>query len=180
MGDVIPFPEQLLPTDDLLTPEEELAAAVEGALEGDPDPGEERPVIPFGRSWVMDWTADPPRFKRHGTAPAECRGLDSLKQWLEMARRTARDAHDVFSPEFGMDGPEDWMGHVDTDEAASDYGAQLEEAWLVHDRVSSVEDYRAHFETDVETIFIDELNVITDDETAGSVDMSGPAPLNGE
>lgn len=175
MADLLP--DLLLPSDDLRTPEDDLDAAIAGALE---DPAtiesEEPPAIPLGMSWAFDWERG--RFKRRGGSPAEVRGIDALVQWLEMARRVKRDAHDVFSPQFGMDGPEDWMGHVDVAEAASDYGAQLSEAWGVHDRVASVEDFTAHFEEDEETIFIDRLHVVTDTDQVAA--MAGPAPLNPE
>jgi hypothetical protein len=168
--------DQLLPTDDLRAPEDDLAAAVASTFDDDPDPGAAPPVIPFGRSWAFDWIEG--RFKRSGGAPAETRGLETLKEWLEMARRTARDAHECFSPAFGMEQPEGWKGTLDVDEAASDYGVRLEEAWLVHDRVASVEDYAAHFESDEQTIVIDDLTVRTDNE--GAVTMPGRAPLIAE
>lgn len=177
MADLLP--EELLPQDDPVSPEDDLKAAVDSALdESEADPPEEQPPIPFGVSWAFDWTANPPRFKRHGGAPAEVRGLDALREWLEMSRRVARGAHPVFSPDFGMDGPEDWMSEVDVVEAASDYGAKLVDAWVnsTHERVVAVEDFDAHFEDDAETIFIDSLNVYTDnDQRIGLGDT--PAPL---
>lgn len=167
-------PDQLLPTDEQRTPEDDLAGAVASALNAEVAV-EEPPLIPLGRSWAFDWRAG--RFKRQGGAPAEVRGIDALKEWLEMARRTKRGAHACFSNAFGMEGPEDWMGHVNVDEATADYGADLEETWGVHDRVAAVVDYRAHFEEDEETIVIDELRVVTDLEGARPVSMAGPAPL---
>lgn len=121
----------------------------------------------------MDWATG--RFVRAGTAPREVRGRLALAQWLEMARRTARGAHDVFSEQFGMDGPEDWEGTVDVAEAAADYGDKLEDAWLPHDRIAEVTRYRAVFNPNTKTINILSLDVITDE--AEAIPLTGPAPF---
>jgi hypothetical protein len=164
----------LFPQDDPVTPEEDVEAAAASVL-GDTEltDAPEDPPQPFGRTWAFNWAAG--RFYRRGGAPVEVRGLDSLVQWLQLARYTQRGAHAVFSDDFGMDGPEDWMGTVDVVEAASDYGARLQDAWTVHDRVASVENFEAHFEDDSGVIVIDSVDVITD--TEDTVLLPGPSPL---
>lgn len=169
MGDVV----SLFPQEDPITPEDDLSASSASVLDS---PLAEVPAespVPFGRSWAMDWSTG--RFIRAGGSPLETRGLDTLVQWLQLARLTQRGAHDAFSEDFGMDRPDGWMATVDVLEATSDYGVRLADAWLLHDRVASVENFEAYFDSTEGVIIIDTLDVITD--TEDSVPMTGPAPL---
>lgn len=167
------LPSDLLPADDELSPSDDLAAAAASVLDDDLPEEDVPAVTPFGTSWQFDWGKG--RFVRAGTAPAEVRGRESLAQWLEMARRTARGAHDAFSEQFGMDGPEDWEGTVDVVEASSDYEEKLRDAWLPHDRIAAVQNYAATFLRDQQVINVTSLDVLTDEEDA--IPVTGPAPF---
>lgn len=98
MSTSAPLPQfSLLPVDDpQLSPDEQVAASVAGALA---PPSSQTPVaepapMPFGRSWQFDFEEG--QFIRAGGAPADTQGFGALEQWLLMAAKSARYAHAVF------------------------------------------------------------------------------------
>lgn len=156
---------ELLPVDDEgTTPEEDLAAAersaLEDALEGLDDPADEVPPEPFGRSWAFDFERG--RFRRQGEAPGEVRGLVALEQWCQVAIRTARYAHAVFTDAFGMERPASAIGQVDVRDEVADYGDRLRAALLVHDRITDVVDYRASYDPEEGLLLVESFTVVTD------------------
>jgi hypothetical protein len=135
----------LIPPDgDPVSPEEDLAAAVAGALDAPAEATEDAPVA-FGRTWAFDYEAG--RFVREGGRPRPVAGLDAFEVWCGMAVRVARFAHPIFSAGFGMDEPENVIGEAaNTLEVFGDWGDRLREALLVHDRAQGVEDYDARWD----------------------------------
>lgn len=156
----------LLPADDAeVTPEEDVAAAVASALNAQA-PEELAPVgtEPYGRSWAFDFARG--RFVRDGNAPRVTTGLDTLRLWCLTALVSARYAHGVFTPEFGMEEPEGTIGVAgNLREVASDYGAHLQDALLVHDRVASVDEYEWAFDAAAGALIVSFIVVTDEDET---------------
>lgn len=159
---------ELLPADDEgLAPEADLQAAVDGALD-EPQEAPDPPVEPLGRSWL--WDRQTGRFVRDGFAPKEVRGRGALAQWCDAAMHTARFAHPIFDGTFGMDEPDDIIGQAaDVDERASDWGERLREALLVHDRIASVENFTAFYDQDAGVLYVQTLDVLTDEEDQGAL-----------
>jgi hypothetical protein len=155
---------ELLPADDEgLAPEEDLAAAVAGALEDLPPEAVEAAPEPFGRTWLWDRQAG--RFVRDGISPKEVRGRDALAQWCDAAMHTALGAHPIFDAEFGMEEPEDVIGQAaDVDEYASDWAERLRDALQQHDRVTSVENVEVIYDPDAGVVYVTKLDVLTDEE----------------
>lgn len=163
MPDAEDFGFTLLPADDEgVPPAVDAAAAADAALEDPlaieavPDP-----PVPFGRTYAFDYERR--RLVRRGGAPVEVAGLSALVQWLLAAAYTARGAHAIYSPAFGTTRP-DWpIGEIDVDERVADYENALREAWLVHDRVATVENFSADFDptTGILTFSVD---VVTDED----------------
>lgn len=134
------------------------------------------PPEPFGRTPLFDFAAG--RFVRSGGSPVYVTGLDAVRQWCEMAIRTHRGAHRVYSAAFGMDDPEGAIGQAaDVAEAISDWGARLQEALVgVHERIVAIEDFEAHYDPDFRALVdgaerpvgaafvIDSFTVVTDDD----------------
>lgn len=171
---------ELLPADDEgLSPPEELAASIAGAVaepgaiipEADPAP------TPFGRSWAFDYETR--RFIRAGTSPVVTTGAGALKQWILMVVNSARFAHAVFTDEFGMEHPEQGIGDLRAAQIVSDYEQRLREALLVHDRITALQEFRASYDPTQGVLFITYFEVVTDEEevvpltdvTLGRADM---------
>ena len=151
----------LLPEDDDgVDVDEDLASAVASVLqEPAPVPGEA--PDPYGATWDLNFETH--RFRRQGLAPARLTGRASLVVWCEMALRTARYAHSAFTDDFGMERPEDMLGHVDVGEFIGDYEQRLREALLVHDRIADVTNFAADYDPDQGVFTIHTFEIVTDD-----------------
>lgn len=132
---------ELLPADDDgSTPEEDIDAAVAGALVDPSEPiAEDDAVVPLGYTWSFDWEAG--RFARRGTQPARVAGVAALEQRCLMALHSARYAHAAFSDEFGVEDPQHGIGTVGDEarEAAEDWSEMIRDALLVIDEVADVQ-----------------------------------------
>jgi len=158
----------IIPTDDQeVGAEEELRAAVDLAVE-DPllvDEGVEDAPVPLGRSWDFDFQRG--RFRRPGeVAPVETRGRETLAQWILTTLHTAAGAHPIFSPEYGMEDPEDVIGLADPREALSDWEERVEAALLSHDRIMAVENVELEWDQAEGIIYLRRLDINTDEEEA--------------
>lgn len=162
---------ELLPLDDqdLVGSLDQLAAA-EASVADDPfgslDSAEEPPV-PYGQSWL--WDAQRERYVRQGAAPVEVRGRDALKQWIYSALRTAQGVHPIFSDEFGIEDPDDWLGVVDPTDALATFQPRALDALVQHDRIEDLDDLTANFDPTTGIISIDDIVVITDEAEAVAV-----------
>lgn len=160
----------LLPADDpQSSPQDDLDAAIEGALAAgdDPVPVADDPPAPYGRSWKFDRTTG--QFVRLGQSPAEVSGLDALAEWCVMALQSARYAHPVFSDEFGMEAPDSIIGALAEGEVVADWQAAVVDALLVHDRITSVENISLRWEPTEGVLYLDSLDVITDEDQTVTV-----------
>jgi hypothetical protein len=156
---------ELLPADDEgLSPADELAASVAGAVA---EPGAVQPdanpaPAPFGKTWVFDFETG--RFVRAGASPVPTNGFGALQQWVLMAVHSARYAHSVFTDEFGMESPDDGIGELRSAEMVSDYEQRLREAVLVHDRVTALQNFAASYNPIEGVLYISYFEVVTDEE----------------
>lgn len=163
---------ELLPVDDEdFSPEADLAAAAASALE-EPDaqvPESEDPPEPAGYTWAFDFTAG--RFVRHGSAPAVVSGRAAVEQRCLMALNSARYAHAVFSPAFGVEDPMHGVGLAGDEarEAADDWRVKVREALLVFDDVTDVQ-LTVVYDPLAAAIFLRDLVVTTNEE----VELSFP------
>lgn len=150
----------LLPAVEPLDPDGALAAAEAAALT-EPDELDtpvERPQ-PFGRSWAFDFSTG--QFIRHGAAPAETFGLETLKQWAQNALLTRRFAHLIYSDAFGLELDDDLIGSALTPITQADYTAAVVEALLVHDRIASVDDFTFTHDPDEDFVVVN-FTITTD------------------
>lgn len=169
---------ELLPADDVLDPADDLGASAASALEQIPAAAAAEPVEPLGRTWLFDYNAG--RFVRDGTAPREVRSRQALGVWAGLALKTARGAHAVFSPQFGMDDPDGVIGAAaDAQDKANDWQADAIDALLVHDRIASIENVVVEFAVDEGVFYVRSMDIYTDlegddplrfaDQTVGTV-----------
>lgn len=163
---------RLLPPDDLpVTPGDQVDAAA-AALLDDPYavPQRQGAPVPFGRTWRFDFDAG--RMERAGGGPRVVSGHDALIEWCQMALRTARYAHAVFSDRFGMERPDGPLGLADPTEEASDYAARLTDALVAHERITAVEDVEVFIDREEGAIIIDRFVVVTDEGRVGFGDIT--------
>jgi hypothetical protein len=158
---------ELIPAndEDLLSADDQLAAA-EASLSDDPfaTAATQPPPIPFGRSWA--WDRQRERYERLGTAPVEVRGLDALRQWVYNALSTAQGVHPIFSDEFGIEDPDDWIGLVDPVDAIATFEPRAREAVQQHDRIEDLDEMTPEWDPSTGTITIPDLLLITDQANA--------------
>jgi hypothetical protein len=155
---------ELLPADDEgLSPSEELAASIAGAVAepGAVVPEADEAPRPFGRSWAFDFEKG--TFIRSGSSPTPVNGISSLIQWVLMTLHSARYAHRVFSDEFGMERPDDGIGELRTAEMVSDFEQRFREAVLVHDRITALENFEATYDPTQGVLTITYFEIVTDE-----------------
>lgn len=159
----------LLPADgpDIL-PDDELAAALDArdAANANQEPQ------PYGRGWAFDFTGTRD-FVKHGQGPARARGIENLKVWIEKTLRTARFAHVIYGDDYGIDTVE-LIGRPLSPELVGQYGTAVTAALLVHDRISSVEDFA--FSADPGTDLLEVTFTVVVDE--GDESLTITAALN--
>jgi hypothetical protein len=164
--DAVDLGFELIPADDddLITPEQQLAAAEAGAMQDPVEQVAEDVPQPFGMSWAYDWQNG--QFILQGSSPAEVRELDALREWCLMAIYSARFAHAVFTDEFGLEDPDELFGEIDPEELVGDYEERLREALLVHDRIAAVENFDADWDPTEGVLTINYFDVRTDEDEA--------------
>lgn len=140
---------------------------------GNPQPSPAPPPVPFGRTARFDFTNGV--FVKVGGSPVWVTGLDALAQWCYMTIHSARFAHAIFTDDFGMEDPESVIGEAaDMDEAISDWGDRLQDALTVHDRITGVENFAAHYDADNGAVVIDSMTVVTDDDELNMTNVAVP------
>lgn len=150
---------ELLPRDDAeLTGDEALDAAFgerEDALVEDGGP------TPLGRGWAFDFESG--QFMRHGYAPMVVSDEEHLRVWIEKTLRTSRFSHSIYSDNYGTEIPEDLIGQPFSSEMAGLVVRAVEDALLVHDRITQVKDF--HFTGGIEDDLLEiAFTVVLDDE----------------
>lgn len=151
--------------EDLISGDQQLAAA-EASLADDPlsTVATETPPIPFGVTWA--WDRERERYVRFGAAPAEVRGVSALREWIYNALATAQGVHPIFSDEFGIEDPDDWIGLADPTDAIATFEPRAQEALLQHDRIEELDDLVISFDPSTGIITIPNIVVITDQTDA--------------
>jgi hypothetical protein len=151
------------------TSQADLDAAAAGALASQDAvvPVDPEPVQPFGSSWLFDWANG--QFVRVGQSPMPVSEVNALAEWAQMAIRTGRYAHPVFSDEFGVDEPDSVVGEFARGEALADWQRELVEALMVHDRVTSVENVTLDWDPTTGILTVLSLDIVTDEDTTVTV-----------
>jgi len=158
-----PFAEPAEATDDPALDANDLLASTELELD-EPDElaldpfrpdllVEETPLPPFGKSWKFDF-ATSKFLKVPGRGPLRTQGIDTLRAWIEKCLFTARDAHPIYSEDYGTDDPFGWAGQPFTDEAVGDLERKVSEALTQHPRILEIEDFTTDYDPGDEELFV--------------------------
>lgn len=145
MADVSELNFPLIPNEEGLSAEEDLAAAVASALTpGGAQAVAEPPPRPFGTTWAFDFQNR--QMIRRGGRPALVLGLDALRQRCLMAVYSARFAHKVFSDGFGIDRPYQMIGLAVPTPVVLDYERRLRQALEALEGVAEVTEYEGDYD----------------------------------
>lgn len=160
------FETQFLPADDEIDVDEALGGEI--ALlnsDFDTDDGGSLEEIPetIGRGWAFDFAKG--EFVMHGMAPAEIRGIEQLKVWIEKTLRTSRLAHPIYTPSYGRDDPYAGIGQPFTSAVAGRIASDIKAALTYHDRITDVTDIEFDGSVADDQLFVG-FTVHTDEDEA--------------
>ena len=115
-----------------ITPDQEIAVldALDLASAAPIEPESE----PFGRSWNFNANVS-------GDATQFVYGVDSVRVWAETVVQIARFSSAIVDEHIGLDGLDEMVGQIDSPEIRGVSETDIEEALLVHDRITGVGDF---------------------------------------
>jgi hypothetical protein len=103
---------------------------------------------PVGRSWAFDFNTRDFVSGPYGHGPLTTHGEATLDVWITKALQTARGAHPIYSDDYGMEVPGDFIGgpveHFPTDR----YHDSVREALIVNENIADVIDLHSRFDPD--------------------------------
>lgn len=165
----------LFPSDDTPVDPQDEFDALERSIDDFPADSDlvvtsqERP--PLGKSWKFAFAPTVGFVTNRGQGPLATFGIDTLKGWIDKCLHTARGAHPIHPPNYGVVDPFSLIGkHFDSHEQAS-YEDRVIEALLFHPRIAAVRDFGTSFDPDDEVLSI-EMTVVLDDDTAVPVGVT--------
>lgn len=119
------------------------------------------PPPPLGRSYAFDFPNH--EFVMHGSGPRTTRGEETLKGWVEKAIYTARGAHPVHPPSYGIEGGTDDFFGGPVGQIPASTQERIRNALLFHPRIADVRDFKVVFDPN-DSYAIISLTVVLDDE----------------
>lgn len=119
---------------------------------------------PLGKSWAFDWPSMRFNLGNNGDSPLETRGMLTLIQWAEKCLRTARGAHPIHPPNYGLVDPKSIFGQPVAFAPIAELEARIKDALTFHPRIVDVTDFDSDFDPDDEWVAIS-FTIVVDDET---------------
>lgn len=124
---------------------------------------EEEPP-PIGRSWSFNFPRQQFLTGLGGHSPLQTNGVATLVQWAEKCLRTARGAHPIHPPGYGLQNPHALIAQTIDGAPVAELEAQIREALTFHPRISDIDDFDYDFDETDEWVSI-EFTMILDDDT---------------
>jgi hypothetical protein len=137
------------------------------------------PPAPLGRTPAYDFVNG--RFLPRGAGgPVMLRGLDALGQWVVKCLHTDRGGALAVHPDFGLEGASDLLDGGPFDESASaELYDRVQQALLVHPRITSVEEWQVDYEAGDDFIRIS-FRVVPEGDDEGDLTFDDfPLPIGG-
>lgn len=164
----VPSPPEPIDPNDAL-------ADLEASFEAQGEPADllvvEEPPPPIGRSWAYDFGTR--QFVTKGHGPLATQGISTLTGWIEKCLRTARGAHPIHPPGYGMVNPTELMGVLTEGAPVAELEARIRDALTFHDRIADIEDFDWNLDPDDEWVSIS-FSVLLDDDSRLPVETSLP------
>lgn len=162
------FPEDAFSASDAL-------ADLEADFQGISDPADlvviEEPPPPIGKSYAFDFASG--AWISGGRGPLQTRELTTLLYWIEKCLRTARGAHPIHPPDYGLRDPTGLMGKLIEGAPFGEMEGRIREALTFHPRITDIEDFSFDFDPDDEWVSVN-FTVLLDDDTSLPVDTAVP------
>ena len=118
---------------------------------------------PIGRSWAFDFTQEQFLTNVRSHAPLETRDIATLILWAEKCLRTARGAHPIHPPGYGLQDPHGLIGQVITGAPVADLEARIRDALTFHPRIVDIQDFEYGFDPTDEWIAVSFTVVLDND-----------------
>lgn len=119
---------------------------------------------PIGRSWSFDFTRNQFRSGYRANAPLETNGMGTLVQWAEKCLRTARGAHPIHPPGYGMVDPHGLIGEIIDGAPVAELEPRIREALTFHPRIVDIQDFAYDFDPADEWVSVN-FTLVLDDDT---------------
>lgn len=116
---------------------------------------------PLGRGWAFDFSTG--QFIRHGAAPAQTFGTETLWNWIQAALSVYRYGALVHPDEFGLDDVA-FIGAPLDATIVADLEAAIRAALLVHDRIEHVDDFVFSQDDPLDDVVYVSFTVTTDED----------------
>lgn len=124
---------------------------------------EEEPP-PIGRSWSFDFTRSMFRQSQQSHSPLTTNGVATLVQWAEKCLHTARGAHPIHPPGYGMRDPHSLIGQTIDGAPIAELEARIREALTFHPRIADIQDFAYDFDPSDEVVSVG-FTMVLDDST---------------
>jgi hypothetical protein len=127
-----------------------------------------QPPQPVGRSWAFDWQARSFVTGTRSRGPIATRGLASIEGWIAKCLSTARGAHVIHPPKYGiLRGATDLISRQ-VGFVPADFAERVREALTFHPRVADVRDFAYDYDPGEEWTAVS-FTVVLDDESAVTI-----------
>lgn len=123
---------------------------------------------PIGRSWAFDWQERKFVAGARARGPAATRGMETLENWIAKCLSTARGAHKIHPPGYGVlrgatDAISRSVGFI-----PADLAERVSNALTFHPRIADVRDFAYNYDPDQDWVAV-AFTVVLDDESAVTV-----------
>jgi hypothetical protein len=150
-------------------------ADLEASFENQGEPAEllviEPPKPPIGLSWSFDFAHG--RFLGYGHGPLETHGDTSLIMWCETALRTARGAHPIFPPGYGLLNPSEFYGQDVMGAELGGMEEKVRDCLTFHPRILDIEDFEYEATEDDDAVQF-AFTIVRDDDSRVPVEATVP------
>lgn len=123
---------------------------------------------PLGRAPKFDFAARAWERAPGAQGPVMTHGNETLKNWIEKCLSTARGAHPIHPPGYGLQRPEDLIGGPVT-EVPADLTQRITDALTFHPRIANVTDFAFDYDPSDDYLAVS-FTVVTDRDETVQVD----------
>lgn len=124
---------------------------------------QEEPPHPVGRSFAYDFVKRRFYLAPSAHGPLETHGIETLRMWIEKCMRTARGAHPIYSDDYGIELPGDFIGGGVAAFPDDVYEQAIRDGLTAHPRISDIQNFTAVFDPMEEWVAVS-FEVVVDDE----------------
>jgi hypothetical protein len=125
---------------------------------------QEEPPHPVGRGWAFDFLKREFVIAPTSHGPLETIRIETLRNWIEKCLRTARGTYPIYSDDYGIETPGDFIGGPVSQFPDQVYEDAIREALTAHERITEIDQFEAVYDPMEEWVSVNFV-VVLDDET---------------